>query len=257
MRISWSGTRIYSVSLVPAHNHSTPPTITSTTMTASTGGISALSPSSFHLSTVSSSYVLHVDEAGDLLGDHYGAPLASATDAPIHEPEVKPDGWTPYLSRRKREFPDSGRGDFRVPALHLRHADGSTVTHWTYKGHATAPGKPELEGLPATWGKEGECETLTVTLADAARKLEIDLRYSVFPRYGAVARSWTLRNQGEREVVIEKAYSWSQDLETVEEGWDLVSLTGDWAREGRLQRRRVESGITGRVGSLSLSRREG
>ena len=70
------------------------------------------------------------------------------------------------LGNLRREFPDVGRSDVRLPAIHISHADGNTVTALTYKSHEILEGKPGLPGLPATYGEDGDVSTIIVHLYD-------------------------------------------------------------------------------------------
>ena len=106
-------------------------------------------------------------------------------------------------------------------------------------------GKPVLPGLPATFGGPEDVSTLVVHLKDDINAVEIDLMYSLFFETGALARSMTIRNKGEQQVSIERAYGLSLDVAEAE--LEMVGLQGEWARETRMYRRRVEYGHNGYV----------
>lgn len=194
----------------------------------------------FSLNAYGMNYAFHVDATGELVHDHFGTP------AVVTPTEVGPEhisGWATRLTDEKREFPDAGRGDFRLPAIHIRTGAGHTVTEFKYQGYKVQAGKPELEGLPATFGGERDVATLIVTLADEESGLEAILRYSVFPEYNAVARSYTIINKGNQDVELKRAASFTLNLDSGE--WDMVQLSGDWAREASQQRRPVNMGTQG------------
>lgn len=204
----------------------------------------------FHLSTPTLSYHFHVPTVthstgglllptGDLVHDHFGSPTTEPipyNEAPTSRNEIE------YL-RTQREFADLGRGDYRLPAVHVRYPAGHTVSHFTYKSHEVIPGKPKLDGLPATWGKEDEVTTLQVRMEDKRSGLEAVLSYAVFKACGAIARSVKLENKGEGEVEILRLASWGGDLDVGE--WEMVQLCGDWARENKEIRRKVYPGTQG------------
>ncbi|KAI1805393.1 glycoside hydrolase family 36 protein [Daldinia bambusicola] len=203
---------------------------------------------SFSLSSSNISYQFHVDPSTlDLIHDHWGAYAA----------ETVPDfngivsGWGSQYTYRRREFPDLGRGDFRVPAIHIQHSDGDTVSAFSYTGYDINPGKPSLPGLPATYGNEGDVSTLTVHLYDNYSDISADLYYSIFPRYNAVTRSFRITNNGTQDVTVLRASSWSIDMPN--EDLEMIDLYGDWAAEARINRRPVANGEQGFRSSAGYS----
>ncbi|OTB02572.1 glycoside hydrolase family 36 protein [Hypoxylon sp. CI-4A] len=203
---------------------------------------------SFSLSSSNISYQFHVDPLTlDLVHDHWGA--YAAETVPNYNGVVS--GWgTPYTYRR-REFPDLGRGDFRVPAIHIQHADGDTVSAFSYTGYDVQAGKPSLPGLPATYGSEGDVSTLTVHLYDNYSDVSADLYYSIFPRYNAITRNFQITNNGTKNITILRASSWS--IDTPNEELEMIDLYGDWAAEARINRRPVVFGEQGFRSSAGYS----
>lgn len=192
----------------------------------------------FHLSTSVFSYIFHVNEVGDLVLDHYGAPATAATP----EPDTDVVGW--MRVQRRREFPDVGRGDMRLPAIHISHAGrgGHTVSAFAYSSHTIVDGKPPLPGLPATFGNSKVVKTLQVTMVDKYSDVEAVLSYSVFG-CGALARSWALTNKGSADITIERAASICVDFPS--EDLEFIHQYGNWARECMTVRRKVEQGTQG------------
>lgn len=203
---------------------------------------------SFTLSSSNMSYQFHVDPLTlDLVHDHWGA----------YSAETVPDfngvtsGWGGPYTYRRREFPDLGRGDFRVPAIHIQHSDGDTVSAFSYTGYDISPGKPSLPGLPATYGDEGDVSTLTVHLYDNYSDVSADLYYSIFPRYNAIARSFRITNNGSQDITVLRASSWS--IDTPNEELEMLDLHGDWASEAKINRRPVVYGEQGFRSSAGYS----
>lgn len=192
---------------------------------------------SFALNGANVSYHFHVGDDGDLITDHFGG---SITELPVL-PVPRVDGWTPPQGRSRREYPDTGRSDPRLPAIHIRHAQGHTVTKFAYQSHEIKATKPALEGLPSTFGKEGEVETLVIHLSDTVAKIDLELAYSIFPKLDVITRSAVITNRGQEDVVLEKAASLSVDLPYTD--LDMINLRGDWAREAQKQRKRVDYGV--------------
>ncbi|KAL4878802.1 alpha-galactosidase C [Aspergillus karnatakaensis] len=196
---------------------------------------------SFALNGDNFSYRFHVDNAtGDLITDHYGGSVSGAVPSP-QEPAV--NGWVGMPGRVRREFPDQGRGDFRIPAIRIRQSEGYTVSDLQYQSHTVSNGKAALPGLPATFGDADDVTTLVIHLHDNYSSIAADLSYSVFPKYDAVVRSVNVTNKGEGNITLEALSSLSVDLPF--EDLDMISLRGDWAREANRQRRKIDYGVQG------------
>lgn len=187
------------------------------------------------------SYRFHVDNTtGDLLGDHFGGPVEGDTI----EAEIGPvQGWVDMIGRVRRELPDLGRGDFRTPAVQIRQSEGYTVSDFQYQSHTLVDGKPALNGLPSTFGKDEDVSTLVVHLYDNYSSVAADLHYSIFPKYDAIVRSVNITNKGKGNITVEKLASFSVDLPFGD--YDMLELKGDWAREGMRVRRKIDFGTQG------------
>lgn len=194
----------------------------------------------FTLASSNISYQFHVDPLTlDLIHDHWGGYAAEVVPTDVGNT----NGWGGPYTYRRREFPDSGRGDFRTPAIHIQHASGDTVSAFAYKGYEVIAGKPALPGLPATYGGEEDVSTLIVHMYDSYSDIAADLYYSVFPRHNAIARSFRLTNKGSQDATVLRASSWSIDVPNEE--LDLIDLQGDWAAEAHIHRRAVGYGEQG------------
>jgi alpha-galactosidase len=196
------------------------------------------------------SYLFHVDTAtGDLVSDHFGGPATDFT------PPANPlfFGWNADLANLRREFPDLGRSDPRLPAIHIEHADGDTVSAFRYRSHNITQGKSSLPGLPATFGGASNVTTLIVHLYDNVSDVSAALSYSVFPQYNAIARSFSITNHassnkssngtsGSGPIVIERAASFSTDFPNVD--LEMIEPHGDWSHEFQTVRRKIDYGRT-------------
>ncbi|EME38077.1 glycoside hydrolase family 36 protein [Dothistroma septosporum NZE10] len=200
----------------------------------------------FTLTANNASYLFHVDAAsGELISDHWGGSVNDFV-TPV---SLTQGGWVDQrppntgLSNFRREFPDIGRGaEFRLPAIHIKHADGNTVSEFGYQSHQIVDGKPKLPGLPATYGESGDVSTILVTLHDNYSDVRAVLSYSVFPKYNAIARSFQITNNGTSNISIERAASFSVDLPNLE--LNMIELRGDWSHEANRVKRRVDYGET-------------
>jgi alpha-galactosidase len=185
-----------------------------------------------------SSYLFQVGEQGDIVSNHFGG----IVDDFVNPPAINPSGWVDNLGNLRREFPDIGRSDFRLPAIHISHADGNTVTALTYQSHEVVDGKPSLPGLPATYGNASDVSTIMVHLYDNVSDVAAVLSYSMFPKYNAIARSFKITNNGTSNISIERAASFSVDLPNIE--LDMLELQGDWSHEMNRVKRPVQYGET-------------
>ncbi|KAH7555732.1 glycoside hydrolase family 36 protein [Bipolaris maydis] len=197
------------------------------------------SGTNFTLTADGMSYLFHVDtQSGDLISDHFGGPATDFTPPA----SISSSGWVAGVGNARREFPDIGRGDFRLPAIHIQHADGDTVTALEYQSHDISQGKPTLPGLPATYGEAGDVTTVTVHLYDNVSDVSAALLYSIFPKYNAIARSFTITNNGTANISIERAASFSTDFPNVE--LEMIEPYGDWSHEFQTVRRPIDFGET-------------
>lgn len=141
------------------------------------------------------------------------------------------------------EYPAWGVGDYREPGLRVRDEGGHRVCELHYEGYEIMESKPALSGMPATFaGKEpGQgAQTLIITLKDAVLGLKILLKYSIFEDSDALIRSVEAVNEGEKRLYLEKILSACLDMDN--DGFDLITLHGCWARERHITTRRVTEG---------------
>ena len=104
----------------------------------------------------------------------------------------------------------------------------------TYVSHEIYKGKKKLAGLPASFGKEDEVETLDITCQDEILGLTAVLSYSVFEKENVITRSVRVANTGSQTLKVEKIYSACLDMDN--ENFQMISLHGSWARERQIQR---------------------
>ncbi len=147
------------------------------------------------------------------------------------------------LDSVKLEYPCAGTTDFRRTALEAALPDGSRTLEPRYLRHEITPGKPKLPGLPATYVEgEEEADTLTLTLLDEPTGLLVHLRYTVFARHAALARSVTLENTGAAPLTLTRAMSLSLDLPDGDYQW--MELMGGWGKERTPVVRDLAAGVT-------------
>ena len=183
-----------------------------------------------HLHNGAVSHVMAVLETGTLAHLYFGAPLATGRDYRhlvrgafvAHQNQV--------LDPVGLEVPTTGRGDLRGPGLAVRHADGSAILDLVYRDHRLLPGKPSLEGLPATYVEdEAEADSLELVLEDAPSGIVAHLLLTIYRQRPLIVRSLRIVNEGSQPVELTTAMSACLDLPDAD--WHLAQLTGAWGRE--------------------------
>lgn len=204
----------------------------------------------FHLQSEKSSYIIelidgaipaHVYWGPKLVGKELKSPLQLAERCSF-SPNYVPGDSRISLDTIPNEFPAYGNGDFREPALEVHLVDGTTVTDFRYKGHTINKGKPALKGLPSTYVEsEEEAETLEILLHDEKTGLIASLSYTVFNDLDVITRSVRIENLGKNNVVLNRILSANVDFH--DSNYDMLQLSGTWAKERHVHTRPLEPGI--------------
>lgn len=204
----------------------------------------------FHLQTGKTSYIFSVLENGQLGQFYYGKKLRHReTFERLFHVEAMPntacttEGNLVFsLDLLKQEYPAYGTTDFREPAYQVLQENGSRITDFVYRDHRIFGGKKKLEGLPATYAEnDGEATTLEISLYDEEIDVEVRLSYTVFEELDAIARSTRFINHGQTEVELARAMSANIDLP--DSDFEMVQLSGSWARERHIKNRKLVPGI--------------
>lgn len=201
----------------------------------------------FHLSTKNTSYVFGVLERGYLIHLHWGKrtdgvdsweqyhAVYSRNSAP------KSHGIAGSIDAMRMEYPTYGSTDLRTPAFNCIFDDGSSVPKLMYANYRIIDGKPQLNGLPATYVEEGDkVQTLEVELVDELKNLHVFLLYSVFEDYDVITRSVRVENRGEK-LKLTSVMSASVDM-AGGSSFDFMHLAGAWARERHIERNPIFTG---------------
>lgn len=201
----------------------------------------------FHLTGGNTSYVIGIDEHNQALNLYWGAKL---TDPDVwYMWEGTPEGasFDRPANRLPMEYPTGAVGDMRIPACRVMGSYGDVVTQFTYQSHDIIPGKPGLEGLPATYTEDdGEAQTLILHLKDELTGVAADLCYSIYAASGMIARSAKLTNASDAPVQLIEAASANVDLFGTD--YELVHLWGGWSIERSVERVPVMRGVQ-KIGS--------
>ncbi|PLS03756.1 alpha-galactosidase [Neobacillus cucumis] len=204
----------------------------------------------FHLQSEKVSYIFTILKNNQLGHLYFGKKLRHRKSfAHLYTSEAKANVACVFegdlsfsLDTSKQEYPGYGTTDFREPAFQILQENGSRVTNFIYKDHKIYSGKPKLEGLPATYvEKDHEASTLEISLYDDVIDAELILSYSIFEQFSAITRSVKFVNHGKENLNLTRAMSASVDF--FDSDFEMVQLSGAWARERHVKTRKLESGI--------------
>ena len=196
-----------------------------------------------HLRNDRVSYVIGILEGGIAAHLYFGKRVESFNPASVlRRWGLKEDGSLDLqncaLNHVPQEYPAYGLGDMREGALIVRAEDGTASADLRFVSAEAEDGKYALPGLPASFG--ADAKTLRLRLRDELLGLDVTLLYAIFGDCDIVARSAVLENRGAQTLTLERAASVCLDLPDC--GYDLVTLSGDWARERDVIRRRLVPG---------------
>jgi alpha-galactosidase len=138
------------------------------------------------------------------------------------------------------EFPCHGTGDYREPCLMIRDKSNASTVDLKFKDVKVTDGKPKLQGLPATFGDDNNCETAVITLEDDFTGLRAELIYTVFEKLDVITRSVKLTNISDENIGITRLLSACVDF--CHADFDMITLNGSWARERIVSRAKLHHG---------------
>ncbi|MBW3077756.1 alpha-galactosidase [Bifidobacterium simiiventris] len=221
----------------------------------------------FHIMNRGFSYIFMVLKNGQLGQLYFGAPLADrdgfehmlvAAHRDMAPCPFKGDGDF-SMEDIKQEYPVNGNGDLRNVACVIETPDGARNAAFRYVSHRILPGKPTLDGLPATYVEyDDEAETLEITLRDDLLDLRMILSYTTYRDLPVLTRNVRFVNDSiaaddgsttggadaadaDGTVTLRRALSASLDLPDAR--WSMMQFTGAWGRERRPQTFRLHTGV--------------
>ena len=195
----------------------------------------------FKLDTRNTTYVIAVVDDEQFLGHvYYGKKLKEVhLDGllRIHENPFVPSrnnrDRVSFLDSFPMEYPAHGLGDYRESCINIRTEKGNVGLALSYVSHKITEGKDGLEGLPASFGKAGECETLKILCEDKVTGLQVILQYGIFDEADVITRSIKVVNTGKEDLYLTKVYSACLDMDNKD--FEAISLHGSWARERQIE----------------------
>ena len=198
----------------------------------------------FKLDTEKTSYLIGISPEGYVGHVYYGEYLEDTdayyllrTEEPPFTPSVNEREKSSFLDFFPTEYPSGGVGDYRESCINVRNEAGCMGSEFFYESYEIKPGKPSLEGLPASFGEAEGVNTLEITCVDPILDLKLILSYSAFEKEDIITRSVKVVNTGKQQVRLEKVYSACLDMDN--ENFELLTLHGSWARERHIQRRPI------------------
>ena len=194
------------------------------------------------LHTADTGYQMQIGPLGYLLHLYYGRRVEEST-AYLHLPRDCGFSPNPYelqaerswsLDTMPQEYSGSNCGDYRLSSIRLETADGISGADLRVKSWEICHGKYSLDGLPSSFAREDEAETLSVILQDEAASVEAELLYGVFPEHNVITRAVRITNCGSAPLYLEKAASACLDLPFGD--WELLHFHGRHAMERQTER---------------------
>ncbi|MCI8401739.1 MAG: alpha-galactosidase [Lachnospiraceae bacterium] len=205
----------------------------------------------FCLMTENTSYMIGIADGKYVGHAYYGARMEDCGCGYLLRTDERPEPPSRNI-REKAAFADSffyeystwGVGDYRDSCLRVRTEGGARACELVFDGYRILDGKPELPGLPSTFaGEAGSAQTLEIVCRDDCLKLKVILRYSIFEDSDALIRSVELVNEGGERLYLEKVLSACLDMDNNE--FQMLTLTGSWARERHMGYQKVSRGYQG------------
>lgn len=199
----------------------------------------------FTLTTLNTKYVIKVCFGKYLKHVFYGA---KDQDIPSQKEIIR--DFAPYredlgkcfsLDTEKLEFSYYGSGDLRTSSLKLKNKNGDSVTFFEYENYKIVSGVHKIEKLPhARAADTDNIQTLIIILKDSLTNCRLYLYYTVFYDCDIIARHFRLENDGDNDVLIERAMSLTLDLP--QNSYDMITLSGTYGHECNYERAKLTSG---------------
>ena len=195
----------------------------------------------FQLNTSNTSYVMH-NENGMLAHTYYGKRLPDCDHIYMAKRyrysgdfQSNISDNLPTLNNALLEYPSFGEGGITAPAIEILNADGTNFVDLRVFDYYIHNGKPEIEGLPASYSEDGDnVQTLEIKTKDSVSGVEVSLYYAVFYDYDVITRWVKITNNGENDITLLRALSGNIAFDN--HNYDVISNFGTWARERQIER---------------------
>ena len=195
----------------------------------------------FQLNTQNTSYIMH-NENGMLMHIYYGKRLPDCDHSYMakryrlggdFQSNISEN--IPTLDNALLEYPAFGDGGITAPAIEVLNSDGTNFVDLRVTDYCIHNGKPEIEGLPASYAEDGDnVSTLEIKTADSVSGVEASLFYAVFYDYNVITRWVKITNNGANAITLLRALSGNISFEN--RNYDVISNFGTWCRERQIER---------------------
>lgn len=222
--------------------------------------IQSTAKNEFYLATQNTSYIVRVLENGYIENLYYGRriPMEESFEFLYDKHSVGYGNATAYSQEDTTlsmdhiclESSSYGKGDYRLPSIQISTDDGVFTSDFKYTGNGITDVKPELNGLPSSYGPS---QTLTLVLEDASIGAQLHLIYTVFEDCDVITRSSRLIC-GKTPFKIHSLMSMQLDLPFDE--YTMMTFDGAWSRERYLHEKKINQGVVsmGSTGGVSSNR---
>ena len=196
----------------------------------------------FHISGGDFSYVMAVTPEGQLVHLYYGPYVHESNDFSFLLQQT-PVGYSLQFKsglayeKLQLEYGAFGKHALKEGAYAIRTKDDRWVYDLRFESYEILLEKPDLEGLPSTFGG---LETLKITLVSETHDIAVDLFYTTFESQGVLVKSACFRNMSDCSVTIESAQSATYGFN--EASYDLTTFSGRWIKEFTTQQHPVHVG---------------
>ncbi len=166
-------------------------------------------PVRWTISSENASYQVILTRDSNLTTGYYG-PLSG-------ERTFEADDWNadPKFGTSIREIPYRGGYVFMEPAIEVIFADGNRELELVFDGYETG----ELDGYPY----------IRFNMKDIYYPFTVSEYIRVIPELDIIEKWLVLKNNGKKDIQVERAYSGSFRLPADE--YDLIQFSGNWGRE--------------------------
>ena len=186
-------------------------------------GLMGASAQVIEVSTKDLSLVLTVDEAGQVLFQHFGPRIADPAVFLQKETYRREDHCTDNLA-----YGTAGGRNFRSPALRVTHADGDLNTELRYVSYrVNRPGDDVVE--------------TTVVTKDPKTGLVVNLVYTAYGEENVILSHSEIENRTGGPIVLHEFYSSALPLRASK--YLLTHFYGSWAREMQVDHTLLTHGI--------------
>lgn len=146
------------------------------------------------------------------------------------------------LEHIKQEYPVYGSGDMRYPAIDITQKNGGKILNFEFIGYKIFKGKKTLDGLPATYVEDDdEACSIEITLFDKVIETKLILSYTIYNNLPVITRSVNIKNCSKDDIKLNRIMSLNLDLPDMD--YEMLELTGAWARERHIKTRKLVHGI--------------